>query len=208
MIKKIIYIIGVGIITIACKNNTNEGQEVIAEETLETNTEEIKKTITGSLSDFNRLIEDEEDGGMMLLGKIDREGLEADDFTSWYQENYKGHSLDTITTQQLKPYIEGITIKVFMGTWCEDSQREIPALFKVLDTVKFDKSNLDLVAVTHDKVTPQGYEEGYNIEYVPTIIFMKDRKELNRIVEYTQVTLEKDMLAILTGADYTPGYAD
>ncbi|MEJ2614863.1 MAG: hypothetical protein P8Z35_07895 [Ignavibacteriaceae bacterium] len=37
------------------------------------------------------------------------------------------------------------------------------------------------------------------IELVPTIIFYKDEKELGRIVETPNDSLEKDILKILTG---------
>jgi hypothetical protein len=36
----------------------------------------------------------------------------------------------------------------------------------------------------------------------------KDGAELNRIVEYTQETLEQDLLKILKQEPYTPAYAD
>jgi hypothetical protein len=65
-----------------------------------------------------------------------------------------------------------------------------------------------MIAVTHDKDTPQGYETDFNIEYVPTIIFYRNGEVLNRIVEYPQITLEKDMLAILKGEPYKHAYED
>ena len=65
-----------------------------------------------------------------------------------------------------------------------------------------------MVAVTHDKDTPNNLEEGYELEYVPTIIFFKDGAEINRIVEYTQESLEKDMLTILSGKPYKHAYAE
>ena len=64
------------------------------------------------------------------------------------------------------------------------------------------------MAVSHDKDTPNGLEKGHNIEYVPTIIFIRDGDTLNRIVEYAHGTLEQDMLTILEGKDYTSAYAE
>ena len=95
-----------------------------------------------------------------------------------------------------------------MGTWCEDSQREVPALYKILDAANYNYDHLSVIAVSHDKDTPTGLEKGHNIEFVPTIIFTKAGDTLNRIVEYAHTTLEQDMLSILNGEDYTPAYAD
>jgi hypothetical protein len=62
--------------------------------------------------------------------------------------------------------------------------------------------------MTHDKDTPENYEADYEIEFIPTIMFFKDGAELNRIVEYTQETLEQDVLKILKQQAYTPAYAE
>ena len=44
----------------------------------------------------------------------------------WFQENYNDYSLDESTAEKIKPLIKDIDITVFMGTWCSDSQREVP----------------------------------------------------------------------------------
>ena len=98
--------------------------------------------------------------------------------------------------------------EIGMGTWCEDSQREIPALQKILEAADYKEEQVEMIAMTHDKDTPQGLEEGYEIEYVPSIIFFKDGAEMNRIVEYPQETLEKDMVKILSGKPYKHYYAE
>ena len=46
---------------------------------------------------------------------------------------------------------KNINIKVFMGTWCHDSKREIPRLIKILDNLKFSESKIDIIALTKDK---------------------------------------------------------
>ncbi|MFT5986217.1 MAG: hypothetical protein ACI825_001717, partial [Planctomycetota bacterium] len=47
-----------------------------------------------------------------------------------------------------------------------------------------------------------------NIAYVPTIIILENGIELGRIVESTQETLEKDLLAIATDQDYKHIYEE
>lgn len=157
---------------------------------------------------INTLVPDEVDGGEMLLGEINFDGLQKEPFTEWFELNYNGHSLDTTAIDSLKPLLKKVSIKVFMGTWCEDSQREVPALLKILEAADYKMDYLEMVAVTHDKDTPDGLEADYEIEYVPTIIFYKDGSEINRIVEYPQQTLEQDMLTILKEEPYKHTYAE
>jgi hypothetical protein len=45
-----------------------------------------------------------------------------------------------------------------------------------------------------------------NIFKVPTFIFYKDGKEIGRYVEYARVSLEKDILKIVSGLPYKHSY--
>ncbi len=157
---------------------------------------------------LNKQVADTIDGGMMLLGPINAEGLNQEPYALWFEENSKAYTPDMTLIEEIKPLLKPCYVKVFMGSWCEDSQREVPALLKLLDLADFDSSQLEMIAMTHDKDTPENYEADYQIEFIPTIMFFKDGSELNRIVEYTQETLELDMLKILKQQAYTPAYAE
>ena len=102
-------------------------------------------------------------------------------------------------------------IKLFLGTWCGDSKRESPKLIKILETADFPMEQLEIVALDYRKglykTSPTGEEKGLNIIKVPTIIFFKDGKEVNRIVESPLETLEQDIAQIVFKKDYVPNYA-
>jgi len=157
---------------------------------------------------MNKQVADTIDGGMMLLGPINAQGLNQEPYSLWFEENTKAYTPDMTVVEEIKPLLKSCYIKVFMGTWCEDSQREVPALMKLLNLTEFDQSQLEIIAMTHDKDTPENYEADYEIEFIPTIMFFKDGAELNRIVEYTQETMELDLLKILKQQAYTPAYAE
>ena len=157
---------------------------------------------------MNKQVADTIDGGMMLLGPINAQGLNQEPYSLWFEENTKAYTPDMTVVEEIKPLLKSCYIKVFMGTWCEDSQREVPALMKLLNLTEFDQSQLEIIAMTHDKDTPENYEADYEIEFIPTIMFFKDGAELNRIVEYTQETMELDLLKILKQQPYTPAYAE
>ncbi len=202
----LLTIMAMSTLILGCKNpkqgiEKTETQNNAAQEQLGEN---------NGLSDLkiNRQVADTIDGGMMLLGPINAAGLNQEPYSVWFEENSKAYEPDIALIEQIKPLLKPCYIKVFMGSWCEDSQREVPALLKLLELADFDQSQLEIIAMTHDKDTPENYEADYEIEFIPTIMFFKDGAELNRIVEYTQETLEKDILKILKQQPYTPAYAE
>tara|TARA_R110002050_G_scaffold104083_1_gene213442 strand:- start:224 stop:823 length:600 start_codon:yes stop_codon:yes gene_type:complete len=198
--KKIILLI-TAITLVAC-NSSKEKNKV------EKATSEINTSNTENLNNekMNDTVPYEE--SVMLLGKANRQGFQMDPFKGWFNPGYADYTVNDEIVAKLKPLLKDVTISVFMGTWCEDSQRETPHFYKIMDAADFDESKLTLVTVSDEKTTPQGFEEGLNITNVPTIIFYKNEKELGRIVEYPIESLEKDMLAILSGKEYKHAYAE
>ena len=67
---------------------------------------------------------------------------------------------------------------------------------------------MKLIAMSLDKTTADSLEKNQNIINIPTIIFKKNGKEINRIVEFPIETIEKDIYKILSGNDYKNAYAD
>ncbi len=144
----------------------------------------------------------------ILIGKHERKALEQEPFGTWFNKNYEDYEVDIYTVEKIAPYLDNVSIKAFMGTWCGDSKRETPNFYKILDAADFDYQNLELITVTRAKNTPEGYENGLAIKRVPTFIFYKDGKEIGRYVEFARETLEKDILAIVSGAPYKHSYED
>lgn len=151
-------------------------------------------------------------GKEKLLGKINQKGLQQDSFATWFIPQYEMYEVDETTTSTIKKELKNYTVKLFMGTWCGDSKREVPRFLKILDKIDFPKENLTMIAVDHVKPnykkSPGGEEKGLNIIKVPTFILFKNGKEINRIIEYPVQTLEKDLEAIVTGKPYIPHYSD
>ena len=145
---------------------------------------------------------------IILIGPSNETGFNQDPFQEWYNENYEFYKVDLALVDDLKSLTKDVEIKTFMGTWCEDSQRETPNFYKILKAIDFDSDKHSLYAVNREKSTPQGFEKDLNITNVPTFIFYKDGKEINRIVEFPIESLEKDMYNILSGNDYKHAYAE
>lgn len=141
------------------------------------------------------------EGDPMLVGKINRSGLQQLPYKNWFAEGYQKYTVDMATLQPVKDKLNNTEVLIFMGTWCEDSQREVPHFYKILDQMGFSEKKLQVVAVDNNsdryKQSPQHEEKDWDIINVPTFIFIQNGKELGRIVEIPQATLEKDLAAIL-----------
>lgn len=174
------------------------------------------------IATFNKEVKDER-GNPQLLGKCTRARLERAPYDSWFAKNYTNYTVDSVTADQIRarlmdlpetgPISENthrIWWKIFMGTWCGDSQREVPRIFKILDYCGVDPSRIRLIMVSDAdstyKQSPGHEEKGLNIFRVPDLIVLDKEQELGRIVEFPVQSLEKDLLTLLDGEYYIPHY--
>ena len=156
------------------------------------------------------MFEDPKTGKPMLLGKITIEELQQEPFAEWYQMESDGYEVDTELTNAISNPGQ-YTYEVFLGTWCGDSRREVPRMEKIFSEMGIDMSNVLIVTLDRDKISPNGEQEGKDIRYVPTLIVNKDNQEIGRIVESPSsetATLESDLFEISLGIPPLPNYSD
>ncbi|OEK05977.1 hypothetical protein BFP71_06995 [Roseivirga misakiensis] len=133
----------------------------------------------------------------ILNGPITKEGLKKMPYKVWFNTNYKTYIVDTKTLKNIKRRkLKDLKILAFMGTWCHDSNREIPRLIRVCEELGI-ADQLELYALDVDKTSVAGRESGFNIRKTPTIIFMLEGKEIARILEEPKVSFEQDLEKIL-----------
>jgi tetratricopeptide (TPR) repeat protein len=149
-------------------------------------------------------------GNPNLLGRCTKNALQQEPYKTWFDKNYAAYQVDTPTAEQLKPVLRKKRFVIFMGTWCGDSKREVPRIFKLLEYCGVDQSRIQLVMVSNvDSMYKQspGHEEvGLNIHRVPDLLMFDHNNELGRIVESPVESLEKDLLSIATHSGYVPKY--
>lgn len=119
-----------------------------------------------------------------LKGIISREVLQNDTSFKWYGENLKGYSPNAAALEGLKKNKDSIQLIAFMGTWCGDSHFIIPKFYSLLDVAGFSQERVTLIGVDRQKKTFGHLAEALNIKNVPTIIVMKNGKEVGRVIEY------------------------
>lgn len=141
------------------------------------------------------------EGTPILVGKLTREAFAQPPYQSWFEAEYQAYQVDAATLDALKNDLASAEILVFLGTWCSDSQRELPRFYKITDYLGIPEAQLQVIGLdSHPdryKQSPQGEEAGWNIEYVPTFIVLRNVREIGRIVEAPWESLEKDLAGML-----------
>ena len=96
---------------------------------------------------------------------------------------------------------ENVSVLLFFGTWCHDSEREVPRLLKLLETAGLSEDKLKLIALDYRKREPEGRATKFNVRYTPTAIFIRDGEEVGRIVERPNLSLYEDINAMFAEVD-------
>jgi hypothetical protein len=142
------------------------------------------------------------EGEQILVGRVNWTGLTTAPYADWFIQGYQSYPVDTSSLAGIAPGLEDLEIILFLGTWCSDSQTQVPQFYKILDYLHYDLRRLTTIALERQEdkklVSPQHQEADWGIGFVPTIIFIRDGTELGRITEYPQQSLEKDMARIIT----------
>ena len=140
------------------------------------------------------------DGGKMLRGIVTKEQITQDTAFHWYTDNLTFYTPDATTVEALKKNKDKISLVIFGGTWCHDTQNILPKYFSVLDAAGFPQDKVTLVIVDRAKTTIGNLQTPFHITNVPTLIIMKDGKEQGRIIEYGKTGLaDKELGEMLNG---------
>lgn len=150
----------------------------------------------------NREVDSEKDG-KMLLGAQLKEQFFKEPYSEWYVKEHDEYAIDKNAVAELKKKkLSSYNIRVFIGTWCEDSHRDFPRLMKVLEEANYPTEKVEIIALNRKKESPSGEEGKFNIQKVPTIIVERYGKELGRIIEMpTTGYIERDLVEILKKDD-------
>lgn len=141
---------------------------------------------------------DEKTKRNMFVGTGDKSVFKDTSFSTWYNAEYDVYEVDKKGIEGITPeMLKDIKIIIVMGTWCKDTKREVPRFFKILESIKFDEKNLSLIFVNREKKNPFGDIEALKVKNIPTIIICRNDKELGRIIEAPEETLEKDFVKII-----------
>ena len=190
---RILYLVFCFFLILACNNSQNKKKSFPTENEII----QIPDSLLGK----------DWEGNEILVGKVSLVQLSTYT-TDWYSNEYDLYKTNQSLLTKIKPLLNNKKVTLIMGTWCEDSQREVPGMIKILTEAGYPTSSMDIIAVDEDKTTPGKLEKVFELFNVPTLIFSENGTEINRIVEFPINGLEQDILAILSGEDYKNAYAE
>ena len=121
-----------------------------------------------------------------MVGDIDSATLLAD-----YDAFSKEYKEFTVSDDEaaLMQKLEGKTLVVLFGTWCHDSEREVPRLLKLLAQSGVELAQLQLVAVDYAKKDNKGLAQQFELKYTPTFIVLDGDTEVARVIEKPEGSL-------------------
>jgi len=149
---------------------------------------------------FNRKVHDPKSGKEILIGHCTRDSLQGSIFGEHFKKEYSAYQPgeEVMTNLLGNPELfRAVHVTIIMGTWCSDSQQQIPRFFKVTDGAQYF-GNVTLICVDREKLAGGVSLEGMNIEKVPTLIFERKGKEIGRIIETPKASIEEDLFSLLS----------
>ena len=89
-----------------------------------------------------------------------------------------------------------LKVKILFGTWCHDSEREVPRMMKLLAASGVKEESISLISLDIRKEEPEGRAKALDVRFTPTFIFFSGDIELGRIIERPTISLRDDVVAI------------
>lgn len=157
----------------------------------------ISFSISLHCQEINKKVIDEKHEQEILIGYCNRAGLQEGDFGEIFASEYEYYEADVAIIEQLSNYQGSIDIVLVLGTWCHDSQEQVPRFYRVLDDAVLSDERVTIICVDGNKTGGDLSIEHLGIEFVPTFIFYDGGEEIGRIIETPEVSIEADMWEII-----------
>lgn len=133
-----------------------------------------------------------------LTGRLSRADLEA--CTGWQDAWAEPYDADPAALAAIRAHAAGIEVLIFNATWCPDCVREVPRTFRIIDQAGLGALPLTILGLDRTLRDAEGLAARWAIRAVPTFIFVRDGRELGRIIERPTGTLEGHIAQILAAA--------
>ncbi len=120
----------------------------------------------------------------ILKGFITPKIIKEDSSFTWYAQTAKYFRPNAEAVKVIAEKAYDFHIIIFMGTWCHDSQQIMPKYLATLEAAEFPDHRMVMIAVDRQKNAHANLQRPLNVVNVPTLLIMKDGKEMGRIVEF------------------------
>lgn len=98
-----------------------------------------------------------------------------------FADQYQAYQLTEEQKLQLADIKQTAHIDIYFGTWCHDSEREVPRFIKAFE--QHPNITYTLIGLDHSKKEPAQRAVAASVKYTPTFIVKQNDKEIGRIIE-------------------------
>jgi len=134
----------------------------------------------------------------ILNGIVTKYILQNDSSFKWYITNHANYTPDADALKAMEASKGAVQYIIFGGTWCGDTKQILPQFFKLQELSGVTDNNISFFAMDRTKKTLGNVGHAFKITNVPTIIVMKEGKEIGRVVEHGKSgKWDKDLTEIL-----------
>ena len=146
------------------------------------------------------VLRDQQSGQTMFVGRCTFDDLSDESTFDWFTISSNKYNPEPTIIEELKASLPSFQITIFMGTWCDDTHKLLPELYKTM-LLTHCFTNYKMYGVDRSKKSKDNEQDVFKIQNVPTIIISKDGEELGRIVETAKGTIESDLLKIVAAKE-------
>jgi thiol-disulfide isomerase/thioredoxin len=143
----------------------------------------------------------EASGQKYIKGFVSKQKLATDPAYGWFHRQTEDYTPDAAVVDAFKKGKDSIRILAFSGLWCDDTKFIIPRFFAITDAAGIDSSRIVMLGVDRNKKTIELLSETFNVTLVPTLIVLKNGKEVGRVVEYGKTGMfDRELAEIISKA--------
>lgn len=145
---------------------------------------------------------DEKSQTQILIGLTDAKYLLEGELGISFNTEYANYNPDTALISQISSKIQSsdtdVQLTIVLGTWCGDSKEQVPRFYRINKLLKTPFQDIKVICVDRQKKAGTYDIADLKIEKVPTFIFSRNGVEIGRIIETPLVTIESDIMKILS----------
>lgn len=114
-----------------------------------------------------------------------------------YREDYDAYLPNAVAVSELRECTEQVIITVVLGTWCSDTARELPRFLRALAAANNPLLSVKYFGVNRGFRDKDETAKSLEIVAVPTFIITRGEKEIARIIETPELSIEEDVAMAL-----------
>lgn len=140
---------------------------------------------------------DPKTGKPILRGKMSFRDIQDETTNAWFYKGASAYEPKDEAIRTLRGVSAPYRFVVFLGTWCEDTQDLLPKFYKMLNQANIDLNAVELYGVDRNKESLNLEHVFYNVKKVPTFIVMHQHREVGRLIESVNLSIEEDLAAMM-----------